>query len=103
LKGDVDTCYFVSLEIQSADPSVGENSKVGPGLMTVEDGVDIGNAGAAAIAIIWVIGNREESGVISTIFPVLASTPFNLPNALFEATSISNLLVKVVDHGNFHR
>lgn len=64
--------------------SLGQNGQVGSSLLAAQDRVDVGNGGAAAAAVVGVVGDGEEAG------------------ALGQLALLSNLGVEVGDDGNVH-
>lgn len=84
LESDVDSSDLVAGNVDLADPSVGEDSQVGPLLSTAQDGVDVCNTGAAPASVVGVVRDGEET------------------NALLQRSSLLDLLVEVVDNGDVH-
>ena len=83
LEGDVYTHDGVIGGIDAGDPGVCKDGKVRAMLVTSQDGVDVGNAGAAATAIVGVVGDGEKA------------------DAGLESARFSDFFVEVVNDGDF--
>lgn len=82
-KGDVDAGDLATVaDVYFAHPSVCEDGEVGAAFLLLEDRVDVGDRGTAAVACVWVVRDVEEA------------------NALLEGALVSNLLVEVFNHRN---
>ena len=55
LECDIDTCDLVALDIDLADPRIGEHSQVLTLLLLAKDGVDVSDTSAAPSAIVRVV------------------------------------------------
>lgn len=55
----------VVLDNNLVDPSLGENGQIGSSLLAAEDGVNVGDRRTAAVTIVWVIRDGEETGAPS--------------------------------------
>lgn len=67
LEGDVDAGGDVVFDIEAGDPGVGEDGEVGAALLAAEDGVDVGDRGGAALAVVGVVGDVEEAGALGEL------------------------------------
>lgn len=84
LEGYIHAEDLVALNIDLADPCVGQDSQVLPLLLIAKNGVDVGNGSAASAAIVGVVRNGEET------------------NTGLESALGLDLVVEVMDHGNIH-
>lgn len=55
LESNVDTSDLVTLDVDLADPGVGQNGQVGSLLVTTEDGVNVSNGSTASVAVVGVV------------------------------------------------
>ncbi|KFL61125.1 uncharacterized protein TERG_11965 [Trichophyton rubrum CBS 118892] len=85
LESDVNSGHGVSADINLGYPGVSQDGEIGLLLRSAEDGVDVGNAGTAAAAVIRVIRHREEAG------------------SLGQSALRANGLVKVGNNGDVER
>ena len=84
LQSHVDTGDGIALHIHLGNPSVGEDGQVRTLLITAQNGVNVGDTGAAAAAVIRVVGDVEEA------------------NALGQLTLVADVVVEVLNDGNIH-
>lgn len=82
LQGQVDARDLVTLDVDLADPGVGKDGQVVALLVAAEDGVDVGDGGAASPAVVGVVRDGEEA------------------DAGLEGAVGADLAVEVVDDGD---
>lgn len=84
LEGESHAQDLVGLDVDLADPCVCEDGEVLAGLFAAEDGVDVGDRGAAPAAVVGVVGDGEEA------------------DGRLEAALGLDLVVEVMDDGDIH-
>ena len=84
LQGDVDAGADRVFDVDFADPGVRQNGQTRLLLVPTENGMDVRNRCARAVASVWVVGDGEKA------------------HAWFEAACVSDLLVEVRNDGNVH-
>lgn len=72
MKGDIYTSHRGTrwVDINAGDPGIGQDCKIGARLFTAEDGMDVGDRGAGAAAVVWIIGNGEEADALPQSTPL---------------------------------
>lgn len=84
LQSNINTGHGITLNVDLVNPSVGENGQVRTLLITTEDGVDVGDTGTAAAAVIGVVGDVEEA------------------DTLGQLTGLADVIVEVLNDRDFH-
>ena len=84
LQSHVDTGDGIALHVHLGNPGVGEDGQVRTLLITAQNGVNIGDTGAAAAAVIRIVGDVEEA------------------DSLGQLTLVADVVVEVLNDGNVH-